>query len=89
VALKAHVARVCFNYFRCFRGMLQVFYMDVAKIYWDVAHVAMVVHICHKHLFQIFHLFFRRMLQVCLFGCCIYVSHICSKFYLDVSYVLQ
>jgi hypothetical protein len=30
--LKEHVARVCFNYFRCFRGMVQVFHMDVAKI---------------------------------------------------------
>jgi hypothetical protein len=32
VALKMHVARVCFKYFNCFRGMLQVFYTHVAKV---------------------------------------------------------
>ena len=51
VALKAHVARVYFNCFRCFRGMLQVFHMDVAKIDHDVTHVAMVVHVCCKRPF--------------------------------------
>ena len=60
VALKAHVARACFNYFKCFRGMLQV--MDVAKIDRDVAHVAIVVHVCCKRLFQCFICFFRCML---------------------------
>ena len=38
----------------------------------DVEYVVMVVHICCKLLFPMFHLFFRRMLQV---------------FYLDVAYV--
>jgi hypothetical protein len=33
--------------------------------------------------------FFRRMLQVCLFGCCIRFTHILQVFYLDVVYVLQ
>jgi hypothetical protein len=46
----------------CFVGMLQGFHMDVAKVDRDVAYVAMVVHICCKLLFPIFHLFFRRML---------------------------
>jgi hypothetical protein len=36
-----------------------VFHMDIAKIDHDVAHVAMVVHVCCKRLFQIFHLFFQ------------------------------
>jgi hypothetical protein len=54
--LKAHVARVCF---RCFRGMLQVFHMDVAKRDRDVAYVAMVVHVCCKRPFQMFHLPFQ------------------------------
>jgi hypothetical protein len=31
-----------------FRGMLQVFYMDVAKVDRYVAYVAMVVHVCCK-----------------------------------------
>jgi hypothetical protein len=38
--LKAHVASVCF---KCFRCMLQVFYMGVAKVDRNVAYVAMVV----------------------------------------------
>jgi hypothetical protein len=36
IALKPHVASVYFKCFRCFRGMLQVFYMDVAKVDRDV-----------------------------------------------------
>ena len=36
-----HVASIHFKCFRCFRGMLQVFYKDVAKVDRDVAHVAM------------------------------------------------
>jgi hypothetical protein len=34
-----YVESVCF---KCFGGMLQVFYIDVAKVDWDVAHVAIV-----------------------------------------------
>jgi hypothetical protein len=45
VALKAHIANVCF------RGMLQVFYLDVAKVDPDVASV---LEVCCKHLFKIF-----------------------------------
>jgi hypothetical protein len=54
VALKLHVASVCFN---CFRGMLQVFYIDVAKVDRDVAHVTIVFSsvclkcfICFRHM---------------------------------------
>jgi hypothetical protein len=32
IAPKAHVASVCFECFSCFRGMLQEFRMDVAKV---------------------------------------------------------
>jgi hypothetical protein len=46
IALKAHVASVCSKYFRCFRGMLQVFHVDVAKVNQDVAHVAIFVYVC-------------------------------------------
>jgi hypothetical protein len=35
-----HVASVYFKCLRCFRGMLQVFCKDVAKVDQDVAHVA-------------------------------------------------
>ena len=51
--------------------MLQVLYIDVAKVDRDVAHVGMAIHVCFKCMFQIFHLS-RRMLQV---------------FYLDVAKV--
>jgi hypothetical protein len=50
----------------CFRGMLEAFHLDVAKVDRDVA---VVVHLCCKALFPMFHLFSRCMVQVCLFGC--------------------
>jgi hypothetical protein len=60
IPLKTHVASVCF---RCFRDMLQVFYIDVAKLNQNVTHVTMTIHICLKCMFQCF-IYFRRMLQV-------------------------
>jgi hypothetical protein len=48
-----------------------VFHADVASVDWDVAYVAMIVHLYCKHLSPMFHLFFRRILQLYLFGCCI------------------
>jgi hypothetical protein len=36
---------------------LQVFYIDVAKLNRDVAHVAMTIHECFKCMFQMFQLF--------------------------------
>jgi hypothetical protein len=53
-----------------------VFHTDVSKVDRDVA---MVVHVCYKSLSSMFHLSFKRMLQACLFGCCICLSHICCK----------
>jgi hypothetical protein len=43
--LKVHDSSVCF---KCFKGVLQVFHVDVAKVDRDVAYVAMVVHVCCK-----------------------------------------
>jgi hypothetical protein len=40
-----------FNCCRCFRGMLQVFRIDVVKIDQDIAYVAMAIRVCFKHLF--------------------------------------
>jgi hypothetical protein len=57
-----------------------VFYMDVAKADLDVAYVAMVVHVCFKVLFPMFHLFSIRMLHVCLLEV-VYVSHICCIYF--------
>jgi hypothetical protein len=52
-----------------------VFRRDVAKVDSDVAHIVMVVHLCCKLLFSMFHLFF---------------SNICCKcIYLDVAYVFK
>jgi hypothetical protein len=67
--------------------MLQVFRMDVVKADRDVAYVPMVVHVCCKCLFPIFHLFLTCMLQVCLSGCCTCFTHMLQVFYLDVAYV--
>jgi hypothetical protein len=67
--------------------MLQVFHTVVAKVDRDVAYVAMVVHVCCKSLSPMFHLFSKRMLQVCLSGCCICFTHMLQVYYLDVAYV--
>jgi hypothetical protein len=74
-----HVASVHLQCFRCFRGMFQVFHTYVAKIDWDVAYAAMVIHCC-KRLSSMFHLFLRRMLQACLSGYCIRFTHILQVF---------
>jgi hypothetical protein len=44
---------------KCEMRTFQVFQMNVAKIDRDVAYVAMVVHVCCKRLFLMFHLCFR------------------------------
>jgi hypothetical protein len=74
-----------------------MFYTDVAKVDQDVAYVAMVVHICCKSMSPMFHLFFKRMLQACLFECCIcfhtYVASVlsgcCACFAMVFKYFLQ
>ena len=90
VALKAHVARVCFN---CFRGMLQIFRMDALKIDRDVAYVVMVVHICYKRLFQMFHLLFHTYVAGVLIWMLhmfhTYVARVCSKCFSGFSLMLQ
>jgi hypothetical protein len=53
----SYIANECFKCFRCFSGMLQIFHMDVAKVDWDVSHVAHVSEVCYKCLFKMFHLF--------------------------------
>ena len=73
--------------------MLQVFYMDVANVNRDVAHVAMAVHVCCKHLFQMFHLLFHTYVASVLIWMLhmfhIYVARVCSKmFHLFQSYVV-
>ena len=56
--------------------MLQVFYMDVAKVDRDVAYVTIApIHAYFKHMFQMFQLFLKRMLQGFLSRCCISFTH--------------
>jgi hypothetical protein len=56
-----------------------VFHMDVVKVDRDVAYIAMVVHVCCKSLSLMFHLFFRRMLQACLFDVtCVFHTYVVS-----------
>jgi hypothetical protein len=57
--------------------MLQEFCMDVAKIDRDVAYVAMVIHICCKHMFPMFHLLYCK----CVYLDVAYVLYIyCKRF---------
>jgi hypothetical protein len=65
-----------------------VFYVDVAKVDWDFTYVVMILHVCCKCLFLMFHLFFSDVcckcagscicfihrLQMFLRGCCIYLQ---------------
>jgi hypothetical protein len=55
-----------------------VFHVDVAKVDRDVAYVAMVIHVCCKRLFQMFHLFVANVF--------IWMSHMFQVFYLVVAH---
>jgi hypothetical protein len=90
IALKVHVANVCFKYFRCFRGMFQVFLMDIAKVDWDVAHVAMAIYVCRKSLFKMFYLFQTYVASI-LSGCCIHkhVASVCFKYFIRMSHMFH
>jgi hypothetical protein len=55
------LSRQCFRGFIC---MLQVFYVDVAKVDRDVA---MVIHVCCTSIPNVSSIFFISMLQMCLF----------------------
>lgn len=68
--LKAHVASICFMCFRYFKGILQVLYMDVAKLDRDFAYVVMAVHVCCKRCSKCFFCFFQ-MYVVFLDAACV------------------
>ena len=65
--------QACVSSVSDFYSMLQLFQMNVAKVYQNVAYVAMVVHVCCKGLFLMFHLCFWM--------------YYCKCVYLDVAYV--
>jgi hypothetical protein len=53
-----------------------VFLMDVAKVDWNVAFVAMVAPVCCKRQFPMFYLFFQTYVASVYLDVA-YVSHIC------------
>jgi hypothetical protein len=57
--------------------MLQVLYIDVAKVYPDIAYVVMAIHVYFKCMFQMFHLFETNVASV-LSGCCKSRSRCCT-----------
>ena len=54
-----------------------MFYLEVAKIDRDVAHVVIATHVCYKCMFQMFQLFSK--------ACCKYVFQIFQLFDMDVA----
>ena len=62
-----------------FQGMLQVFYVDVAKINRDVAYVASILEACCKC--------FKGMLQAFVINISSVSDICCKRFDLDVAYV--
>jgi hypothetical protein len=74
-----HVTSACFNRFRCFVVTFQVFHADIAKVDRDAAYVTIIVHVCCKCLFPMFHLFFSDVCCKCIYLDVAYVSHICCK----------
>jgi hypothetical protein len=58
----------------------------------DVAYVAMVIHVCYKSLFKMFHLF-QTHVAIVLSSCCIcgdgYVANVCSKCFICFRCMLQ
>jgi hypothetical protein len=60
--LYMHVASGCF---KCFRRMLQVFHLDVAKVDMDVAYVSIATQVCCKCMLQMFQLFWTYVARSC------------------------
>jgi hypothetical protein len=60
--------------------------MDDAKVDRDITYVAMVVDVYCKLLFSMFHLFFRRMLQVCLYMFHTYVVSVLFSCYVCLQW---
>jgi hypothetical protein len=88
VALKAHVVSVCFQVFQLF---LQVYCKFFIQMLQSGSGYCICCNGCTRMLQasvpNVSFVFSRRMLQACLFGCCIYFTHMLQIFYLDVVYV--
>jgi hypothetical protein len=72
------------------RRYVKMFHMDVTKVNQDVACIAMAIHVCYKHLLlsvpNVLSVFFKRMLQVCVFGRT-YFSHICCNYFIQMLHM--
>jgi hypothetical protein len=85
--LYTYVSSVCSKCFVCFRRILQVFYLDIAKLDWDVAYI----YICKC--FMCFHIFFNGYIRVfkfflvCLLVYVASVSSRCCKSRLSVAHI--
>jgi hypothetical protein len=66
---------------------LKVIHMDVVKVDRDVAYVAIVVHVCCKLMFPMFHLSFLDVCSSVFYPDVAYASHICCKCF--IAYGLQ
>jgi hypothetical protein len=45
--------------------MLQMFHLDVSKVNLGVAHVAMAIHACFKHMFHLFRMYVANVSSRC------------------------
>jgi hypothetical protein len=81
--LQAHVSSVS----DAFVGMFQVFHADVAKVDRNVTYVAMIVHVCCRCLFPMFHLFFQTYVASVFIWMSGYVLHICCKCFIWILHM--
>ena len=84
--IKTHVASYVFKCFRCFRDMLQMFHMDLAKV--DRA-VASILEACYKILFKNVSSVVISVLIWMLHIFYAYVARVCSKCFNCFSLVLH
>jgi hypothetical protein len=61
----AYVTVALYACFTCFRLMLQVFHLDIAKVDLNVAYVVMTIHACFKHMFQVFQMYVVNISSGC------------------------
>jgi hypothetical protein len=67
-----------------------MFHRYVAKVDRDVAYVAMVVHLCYKLLFLMFHYVFQTHIAIYVYLDVAYASHICFyKCFISMFQVFQ
>jgi len=95
--LYTYVSSVCSDCFICFRHMLQVFHLDVAKVDLDAVYICMVASVClrFKHMFLLFHLdvvYILQWLHMCFSGvsdvrckCFSCFGRMLQMFHLDVA----